>query len=95
MPLWTRAVRVEEVEALWSVTDEGSEIYRANHSGGEPVNVSEETAELVSFALEMAEKTDGALSPPFIRCCGPGALPRIRNRCLLRKNQRPAGGCGP
>ena len=55
--------RVEEVEALWSVTDEGSEIYRANHSGGEPVNVSEETAELVSFAFEMAEKTEGALEP--------------------------------
>lgn len=56
-------MRVEEVEALWSVTDEGSEIYRANHSGGEPVNVSEETAELVSFAFEMAEKTEGALEP--------------------------------
>ena len=66
-------VRVEEVEALWSVTDEGSEIYRANHSGGEPVNVSEETAELVSFALEMAEKTDGALEPtiyPVLRAWG-------------------------
>ena len=66
-------VRVEEVEALWSVTDEGSEIYRANHSGGEPVNVSEETAELVSFALEMAEKTEGALEPtiyPVLRAWG-------------------------
>lgn len=66
-------VRVEEVEALWSVTDEGSEIYRANHSGGELVNVSEETAELVSFALEMAEKTDGALEPtiyPVLRAWG-------------------------
>ena len=66
-------VRVEEVEALWSVTDEGSEIYRANHSGGEPVNVSEETAELVYFALEMAEKTDGALEPtidPVLRAWG-------------------------
>lgn len=66
-------VRVEEVEALWSVTDEGSEIYQANHSGGEPVNVSEETAELVSFALEMAEKTDGALEPtiyPVLRAWG-------------------------
>ena len=65
--------RVEEVEALWSVTDEGSEIYQANHSGGEPVNVSEETAELVSFALEMAEKTDGALEPtiyPVLRAWG-------------------------
>ena len=55
--------RVEELEALWSVTDEESEIYRANHSGGEPVQVSEETARLVSFTLEMAEKTDGALDP--------------------------------
>ena len=66
-------VRVEEVEALWSVTDEESEIYQANHSGGEPVNVSEETAELVSFALEMAEKTDGALEPtiyPVLRAWG-------------------------
>ena len=66
-------VRVEEVEALWSVTDEGSEIYRANHSGGEPVNVSEETAELVSLALEMAEKTEGALEPtiyPVLRAWG-------------------------
>ena len=65
--------RVEEVEALWSVTDEESEIYQANHSGGEPVNVSEETAELVSFALEMAEKTDGALEPtiyPVLRAWG-------------------------
>lgn len=55
--------RVEELEALWSVTDEESEIYRANHSGGEPVRLSEETAQLVSFSLEMAEKTDGALDP--------------------------------
>ena len=55
--------RVEELEALWSVTDEESEIYRANHSGGEPVRLSEETAQMVSFSLEMAEKTDGALDP--------------------------------
>lgn len=65
--------RVEAAEALWSVTDEGSEIYQANHSGGEAVNVSEETAELVSFALNMAEKTDGALEPtiyPVLRAWG-------------------------
>lgn len=54
---------IKEVESLWSVTDEESEIYMANHSSGRTVSVSEETAELISFALEMAQKTDGALDP--------------------------------
>ncbi len=54
---------IQKVEALWSVTDEKSEIYRANHSGGQAISVSHETAELISFALEMAQKTDGALDP--------------------------------
>lgn len=65
--------RVTELEALWSVTEEGSEIWQANHSGGETVEVSEETAELISFALEMAEKTDGALDPtiyPVLKAWG-------------------------
>lgn len=55
--------QVQDAEALWSVTDEESEIYRANHSGGETVSVSEETAQIVRFALQMAEKTKGALDP--------------------------------
>lgn len=55
--------RIRQVESLWSVTDAQSEIYRANHSGGQPVSVSSETAELLSFALEMARKTGGALDP--------------------------------
>lgn len=55
--------RIAELEGLWSVTDTGSEIYKVNHSVGQPVAVSEETGELVSFALEMAEGTGGALEP--------------------------------
>lgn len=55
--------RIAELEGLWSVTDAGSDIYAVNHGGGKPVAVSRETEELVSFALEMAEKTDGALEP--------------------------------
>lgn len=54
---------IQQVERLWSVTDENSEIYQANHSGGQPVTVSEETAEIISFALEMAQRTGGALDP--------------------------------
>ena len=52
-----------ELEQLWSVTDPDSDIYAVNHSDGQPVSVSEETAELLSFALQMAEETNGALEP--------------------------------
>lgn len=55
--------RIEELEGLWSVTDEASEIYAVNHSGGQPVSVSDDTAAVVSFALEMAEETAGVLEP--------------------------------
>ncbi len=55
--------QIQDAEALWSVTDENSEIYRANHSGGQTIQVSEETAAILSFALERAEKTGGALDP--------------------------------
>lgn len=55
--------RMEELEGLWSVTDENSEIYAVNHSGGQPISVSDDTAAVVSFALDMAEETGGALEP--------------------------------
>lgn len=54
---------IGRLEALWSVTDEGSDIYALNHSDGQGITVHGETAGLVSFALEMAERTDGALEP--------------------------------
>ncbi len=52
---------INEMAAKWSVTDENSEIYAVGHSGGTSVPVSPETAELVRFALEMGEVTEGAL----------------------------------
>ena len=51
------------LEQLWSVTDPHSDIYAVNHGEGHPIRVSEETSELVSFALQMAEETNGALEP--------------------------------
>lgn len=53
--------KISELEKLWSVTDENSEIYLLNHSGGKPVPVSDDTAELLSLSLEISEMTDGAL----------------------------------
>ena len=53
--------RVTELEKLFSVTDEHSEIYALNH--GYSGELSPETSELIRYALEMSEKTDGALDP--------------------------------
>ena len=54
---------IRNLEARWSVTDENSEIYRANHSKGQTVQLSVETAKLLAFALQMAQETEGALDP--------------------------------
>lgn len=54
---------MKRLEKEWSVTDADSEIYQVNHSGGNPVTLSDETAQIVKFALSMAEETDGALEP--------------------------------
>lgn len=55
--------KLTELERLWSVTDANSDIYAVNHSGGQAVSVSYETADLLSFALQMAKDTNGALEP--------------------------------
>ena len=53
--------RIRELEKLFSVTDPNSDIYAANHSGGAPVEVSDDTAVLLSRALELCSSTGGAL----------------------------------
>lgn len=53
--------RLEKLENLWSVTDEKSEIYAVNHANGQPVIISESTADLLRFALKMSDETDGSL----------------------------------
>lgn len=54
---------IRVLESAWSVTDEESEIWQVNHSEGNPVTLSDDTAAVVQFALDMAAKTDGALEP--------------------------------
>ncbi len=64
---------VERLESLLSVTDENSEIYAINHAQGQPVAVSEETAELLARALELCGITGGALDItvyPVVRAWG-------------------------
>ena len=54
---------IHKLEGEWSVTDETSQIYKINNSQGAPVTLSEDTAKILDFALEMARQTDGALDP--------------------------------
>ncbi len=51
---------INRLSAKWSVTDENSEIYRANNSENSPTEISDETAQLIEYALQIGEQTGGA-----------------------------------
>lgn len=50
-------------EQKFSKTLEGSEIWNLNHSDGQSVSVSGDTANLISIAIDYAEMTNGLLDP--------------------------------
>ena len=50
----------EDYENRFSRTKEGSEIYNLNHAQGEAFTVSEDTADLIRFALNCSETSGGA-----------------------------------
>lgn len=65
------ARRIAELTLMLSVTDENSELSAINRVG--TAEVGGETAELIAFALDIADKTDGALDPtiyPVLRAWG-------------------------
>ncbi len=55
------AERITELEKRFSVTLEDSDISAVNHAYGQPVEVSDDTAALLTGALEYCEATGGAL----------------------------------
>lgn len=64
---------IYRLEKLLSTTDLQSDIYAINHSEGKSVTVNNESAEIIDFALHMANNTDGALEPtlyPVLRAWG-------------------------
>jgi len=50
---------VAELEKLFSITRDGSDVWRINHAGGEPVVVDERTIEVIRAGLEFGELSDG------------------------------------
>ena len=51
--------KCEDYNARFSRTSEGSEIYELNHAGGQPVTVSEDTADLIEKGLEYSRASGG------------------------------------
>lgn len=47
-------------ENLLSKTVEGSDVWKINHAGGQPVTVSDETIEVLKIALHVADLSEGA-----------------------------------
>lgn len=63
--------RVSELESLFSVTEETSEIYQLDHTGA--CALSADSAALLEQALDLCERTDGALDLsiyPVVRAWG-------------------------
>jgi len=54
---------LKEREQIWSVTLDSSEISAVNRANGAEVSVSAATADILQYALEMAEITGGAYDP--------------------------------
>lgn len=90
-------------EDLWSATDENSEIWAVDHSGGEWVSLSEETAELLFQALELCRLTGGALdltAYSAVKAWGlyHGGIPGARGGGTVRSgggDRLYSGGAGP
>lgn len=53
--------RINELDALLSTNQEGSEVYAANNSQGQPIVLSDDTAVLIQKALSVCAMTNGAL----------------------------------
>ncbi len=63
--------RIRELEGLLSVTGEGSDVYRVNHTGS--AQLSPDAAALLDRALALCRETDGALDVtvyPVVRAWG-------------------------
>ena len=59
-------VLAEKYEKLFSKTVETSDVYKINHSNGEPTVVDSETIYLLEKALSYAEMTDGLIDPTIL-----------------------------
>ena len=71
----------QKYEDMFSRTIEDSDVYRINHSGGEPVEVSDRTIEILETAIYFSQLSDGAFdittAPLSIRWDFEGESPSV------------------
>lgn len=76
---------IRRLEALFSVTDENSEIYALNRDG--QAALSTDTAEILSKAVALSQRTNGAFDPtvyPLVRAwCFTSGEPRVPTQSEL------------
>ena len=53
--------RISELEQLFSVTEEGSDIWRINQADGNKIEIREDTAAILNTAIQIGQETQGAL----------------------------------
>ncbi|MCD7956196.1 MAG: FAD:protein FMN transferase [Lachnospiraceae bacterium] len=78
---------LEEYEQMLSRTVEGSDVWKINHSDGEPTEVNEETVSLIETALQYSELSDGAFDitiTPLVE------LWDVENKALLAASEAEA-----
>ena len=66
-------VRIYELEQMFSVTNEASDIWKINHANGQSLNVSADTGSVLQTAQTVHRKSGGALSIslyPVLRAWG-------------------------
>lgn len=51
---------IYRLEKLFSVTDDSSEVYKINNSGGKKIEISEDVRRIIEFSEDMRVKTDGS-----------------------------------
>ncbi len=67
-------------DSLFSKTNPNSDIYKINHAGGQPIEVADDTVELISKALEINKKSNNAFNPALLQLV---ELWDVKNRTAL------------
>ena len=84
-------VRLDELESRWSRFRPDSDLCRVNEACGEPVPVSDETAELVELAVDAWRVTEGRFDPTVL----PALVAAGYDRTFTRLETEGPGPTGP
>lgn len=74
------SAEIRRLEALFSATEESSDVHRINGARSQAVAVSSDTAEILRSAKELSRSTDGCFDPtvyPLVQLWGFHTVPKV------------------